>query len=113
MVKIVEFFDQKVDDELSFNVVEDLSIYMRNNPMFYRKYYYPSVLKLKEHFEKQKQISPNNLFLPVIEKAVDKYCREFNLGKRPNNLLNDQEKKDLIQKIYEEEMANIKEGKYE
>jgi hypothetical protein len=37
MVKINEFYDQPIDDSLPYNVVDDVCIFMRNDPMFYRK----------------------------------------------------------------------------
>ena len=42
MVKIVEFSHA---DDLGYDVVEDVAIYMRNDPMFYRKHYFPAMTK--------------------------------------------------------------------
>lgn len=113
MVKIVEFFNQSDDENLPFNVVEDVAIFMRNNPSFYRKHYYPAVLSLKEKFEKKQKASPVKLFADIIEKAAYSYCKEYNVGKRPEQLLNKDEIKELIEKIFNEELNNIREGVYE
>ena len=53
-MKIVEFFDQKsiadlkIGDKLPYNVVEDLCIYMRNEPNFYRQHLYPALIDVQE-----------------------------------------------------------------
>jgi len=113
MVKIVEFFNQTEKEGLPFNVVEDVVVFMRNNPSFYRKHYYPAVLHLKELFDKKQKVNPAKLFSSIIERAAYNYCKEYNVGKRPEELLSDEEKKELIQTIYDEELKNIREGVYE
>lgn len=111
MVKIREFYDKKEEDKLPFNVIEDLAIYMRNDPMFYRKTFFPAVIEMKKCTEKKEQYNPNNLS-PVIEKAIVEYCKKFNLPKRPEELLDDIEKKELVKKLYAEEMTQIRKGAY-
>jgi hypothetical protein len=114
MVKIVEFFNQPIDDNtLPFNVIEDVSVYMKNNPMFYRKHFYPTMLRFKDLMQAKKKINPVGLFNPMIKKATYDYCKEYNIGKRPEELLSNEERKELIQKIYNEELKNIREGVYE
>jgi hypothetical protein len=113
MVKIVEFFNQQDEEGLPFNVVEDVAIFMRNNPSFYRKHYYPSILSLKEKFESKQKINPIKIFAGIVERAAHNYCKEYNVGKRPEELLSKDEKVELIRKIYEEELENIREGAYE
>jgi hypothetical protein len=113
MVKIVEFFNQTDDEGLPFNVVEDVTIFMRNNPSFYRKHYYPAILHLKELFDKKQKANPAKIFSSMIERAAYNYCKEYNVGKRPEELLSKDELRELIQKVYEEELDNIREGAYE
>lgn len=113
MVKIVEFFNQNETDDLPFNVVEDVAIFMRNDPSFYRKYYYPSILALKDRMSQKQKVNPHKLFFGLVKRATHGYCKKFNVGKRPEELLDDQETKDLIEKIYEDELKNIRDGAYE
>jgi hypothetical protein len=110
MVKINEF--HKFDDTLPYNVVDDVAIFMRNDPMFYRKEFYPAIIKIKTLHDKNKTMNPKSLFNGMIEKASNLYCKKYNINKRPNELLTDSEKDSLIQKLYSEEMHNIRNGVY-
>jgi hypothetical protein len=113
MVKIVEFFNQTDENVLPFNVVEDVMIFMRNNPSFYRRQFYPTMLQFKRRIDKKQKINPVKLFAPMIKRAVYDYCKEYDVGKRPEELLNKDEFKEIIQKLYDEELTNIREGHYE
>jgi hypothetical protein len=113
MVKINEFYQQPIDDtKLPFDVVDDLAIFMRNDPMFYRKSLFPAIMDMKDCCDKgTKYNAPKNL-MPVIDKATESYCKHFKMNKRPEQLLSDEEKKTLLNKIYAEEMTNIRKGAY-
>ena len=102
---------EQLDDKLPFDVIDDISIFMRNDPMFYRKEFFPVIMKLKGLKESNKPIN-SKLFMPMIQKATEQYCRKFNIPRRPEQLLDDDEQRTLIQKLYSEEMANIKKGAY-
>ena len=39
-MRLNEFTDK---EELPFDVVDDTLVFMRNDPVFYRKFYYPAV----------------------------------------------------------------------
>ena len=40
-MRIDEFTNKKDERELPFSVAEDLMVFMRNDPTFYRKKFYP------------------------------------------------------------------------
>ena len=50
MVKIYEVTDleQKNNDELGFDLVDDTSVWMRNDPEFYRKEYFNNLTQQKD-----------------------------------------------------------------
>lgn len=52
-MKINEFFDQPIDDKLPFDVVDDVCVFMRNDPMFYRKSFFPAIKRM-QHCGKNK-----------------------------------------------------------
>jgi len=61
-MKINEFTDIEHNhgdkkNELGFNVAHDLHIHMKNDPMFYRKQYYPTIAKL--HVGNQSTLKKN------------------------------------------------------
>ena len=45
MVKINEFSHK---DQYGYDIVEDAAIYMRNDPMFYRKHYFPTMTQCQD-----------------------------------------------------------------
>jgi hypothetical protein len=53
MVKINEFHDSEQDDnKLNFSIVHDLHTHMKNDPMFYRKQYYPTMCGCQDKLQK-------------------------------------------------------------
>jgi len=111
MVKLVEF-SPPIDDSLPFNVVDDVAIFMRNDPMFYRKQLFPAIMKMKDFTENQKSIDAHKMFGPLVDKAAIVYCKKFNIPKRPEEIFTDEDKKNLVQKLYSEELNSIKKGVY-
>jgi len=104
-MKINEFFNQKQDQELNFNVPEDVYTYMVNDPAFYRKHYYPAILRLPKEGNAKS-------ILPVIDKACNQYVRKYNIPKEGMQLLTAEEKNDMARQIYAKEMKRHKKGKY-
>ena len=43
----IDEFAQPMDDKLPFDVVDDVAIFMRNDPMFYRKSLFPAIINYK------------------------------------------------------------------
>ena len=108
----IDEFSQPIDDTLPFDVVDDLAIFMRNDPMFYRKSLFPAIMNMKDCNDKGEKYDAPNSLMPVINKATESYCKSFNIDRRPEQLLSNEEKKLLLNKIYSEEMTNIRKGAY-
>jgi hypothetical protein len=117
MVKINEFFDQdnikdlKIGDELPYNVVEDLAIFMRHDPQFYRRQLYPEMLNVREATKNGGKYNKRNM-MSVIEKAINEYIKKYEILKRPEELLSDGEKMECISKILKDEMEMLRKGDY-
>jgi hypothetical protein len=101
----------KEDEKLPFDVSEDLIIFMRNDPMFYRKQLYPKLLDVQEAVKNGGKFRKKDL-LPVIERAIQEYITKFNIKKLPEELLNDSEKLGCIDKLLADEKENFKKGIY-
>jgi hypothetical protein len=110
MVMIREFYNKPIDDaSLPYDIVDDMAVFVRNDPMFYRKNFFPAIQKMKA---KGSNFDPVKELGPMIDKASHNYCKKFNINKRPETLLNAEEKKVLINKLYSEEMTQIRNGVY-
>jgi|TARA_B110000971_G_C19828088_1_gene416587 hypothetical protein len=109
-MRLDEFYtDEKV---LPFDVVEDTLVYMRNDPMFYRREYFPAVSKLADCQRSGKDADPKKLLASMVEKGCDEYCRKFNLARSSEDIYTAEDRNNLLQKIHSEETENIKEGDY-
>ena len=111
-MKINEFYDQPINDDMPFDVVDDVAIFMRNDPMFYRKVFFPKMIDVKKKCDRSTSINAKEEFMPMIDMALERYCKEFKINKRPQELLTAEEKDSLVEKIYSEEMTNIRKGTY-
>lgn len=104
---------QKLDEKLPYDVVEDIAIFMRNDPKFYRKTLFPVLDRMKTCYHTKKQFDAKKELFPVIDKAIGSYCKKFKLHKRPDDLLDQNEKMSLFRKLYSEEMTQIRKGTYD
>lgn len=111
-MKINEFFDQTIDDKLPFDVVDDMCVFMRNDPMFYRKSFFPAIKRMQECSSTKEKYVPEVELGPMVDKATSLYCSKFDINKRPNELLTKEERSSIIKKIHAEEMNQIKKGEY-
>lgn len=111
MVKLVEF-SQPMDDKLPFDVVDDVMVFMRNDPQFYRKSFFPAMVKVKGLVKKDSKINPMDALGPLVDKACESYCNKFEVGRTAKDLFNTEDRKELISKLYSEEMENIRKGVY-
>jgi hypothetical protein len=112
MVKLVELNHQDREEKIPFNVVDDLAIFMRNDPMFYRKTFFPAMADAGDRMERGESIDPIVILGPVVDKGVNTYCKKFIKNRRPEDIFTDEDRKQAIKKIYAEEMPHIKKGMY-
>ena len=69
-MKLVEFDEHTYEDPgLGFNVVDDLCQHMRNDPIFYRKQYYPTMAHMQDKLKKGEPIDTMECMGPMIDKA--------------------------------------------
>lgn len=104
---------EQINKDLPFDIVDDLAIYMRNDPTFYRKSYFPALEQMKASFKAKKKYNAEKHWAPIIDSAITSYCKKFNIPNRPVDLVDDNDKKNLIKKIYSEEMTQIRKGTYD
>ncbi len=114
-MKINEFIDEHNDESkpnLGFDVVSDLHVHMKNDPMFYRKQYYPTIANMQDRLKQGNPIDTKKAMLPMVNKGINHYCAKYSIPKRPEDLMQSEEIDALIEKIYGEEMELIEKGDY-
>jgi hypothetical protein len=114
MVKIYEVteIDQKNDKDLGYDLVDDTSVWMRNDPQFYRKELFPAMSRIADLHRAGKDIDRKKHLGPVVEKGINRYCAEYDLGHSPEDVFSQADRDALLDKLFGEGMDEIKQGDY-
>jgi hypothetical protein len=99
-------------DELPFDIEDDLVVYMKNDPMFYRKHYYPAVLKMQSAHQQNKTLDATSLWTPIVKRAIVPYMSKFDINKNPQDIIKKENIVSIANKINSEELGHIKNGSY-
>ena len=68
-MKIFEFTDND-EPKLNFDSIEDLCIFMRNDPMFYRKQFFPCMANISDKIDSDGKCDPNKDIGPCVDMHV-------------------------------------------
>lgn len=102
-MKINEFNDLDIPEEIlpkpDYDVASDLLIFMRNDPMFYRKNFFPAIESYKSN--KKNTAAIKN----VVETGLNEYCKKFNIHNPKQDLLNDGDIIELTRTIIQDIMT--------
>jgi len=107
----IDEFAKPMDDRLPFDVVDDVCIYMRNDPMFYRKSLFPAIMKMKDSYDRGETPNESSCLESSCTEGMKSYCKKFKLGS-PENVFKPEDKQLIMHKLYGEEMKQIKDGAY-
>ncbi len=104
MVKLVEFFHnsdlpEKILPPIDFDVAEDLVVFMRNDPVFYRKSLFPAVETVKSTDPMDTTALQN-----VVTQGLDKYCEKFQIPHPKTELLTDGDISSIVERLVAEEI---------
>lgn len=88
-----------------YDVASDLLIFMRNDPMFYRKTFFPAVETYKEN---EKDTSPLE---DMIRRGLKEYCTKFNILNSIEDLIGEGDVQQLVAEIIADEKEDLDEGK--
>ena len=99
----IDEFAQPMDDKLPFDVVDDIAIYMRNDPMFYRKHFFP----ISDHIQLNKKnikAIDRNLINKMINTGITEYCKKYKIPHDPKTLINKGERSVIAGQIIKDEL---------
>lgn len=111
-MKLFELHDISTEiqgPKLDFDPLDDLAFFIRNDPLYYRKEYYPLVAKLDDYTQAGKKCK-DTAFVPCVNKAVKIYIKKFNISHDATKIFTKDAIQDLAQKMFREELENIKTG---
>lgn len=109
---IREFTEQDNIDMESVDLLDDLQFFMNNDPTFYRKVYYPTLSQMKNTVKEGSQCN-DKIFRPCVDKAVEVYCKKFNIPGNVKSVFTDVDRDELARKIFGQELDNIEQGVYD
>jgi hypothetical protein len=92
-------------DQLPFDLQDDLIFFMRNDNEFYRRHYYPHIVKCKHHLNQGQNLS-NRVFEPLVRHAFECYSNKFPIRELPESL-SEKMCEEICNKIKSEESKNI------
>ena len=98
--------------EFDFDVVDDVCVFMRNDPMFYRKSFFPAVSEMAEMMRSGKTLDKNKCLASMIENALGAYVKKYNLADMPDDVFNNDDRQKIIDQVFSEECEMIKNGEY-
>ena len=109
-MKINEFTTQP-ENKLNFDIVDDAVVFMRNDPVFYRKKYFPAMASMADRVRNGKDIDRDAIG-SVVDSGMNTYCKKFKLAKGPSDIFTAEDRAAIIEKICSEEMMQIECGGY-
>ena len=102
----------KLDKNIDFDLVEDAIIFMKNDPHFYRKDYFPTIAKMADMERGGSSYDPTSILKPMINRGINNYCKKYKLANMPDDIFKEEHRNRLLNKIREEELKQIKKGDY-
>lgn len=111
MVKIVEFHEPE-NNRFDFDVVDDVVTFMRNDPIFYRKQFFPAFSRVADMHRQGKTVDQNKCLGNMVENALQSYCKKYKIAQQPDEVFNNDDREAIIDRIFAEEMDQIKRGEY-
>ena len=102
--------EKKKDDELEFDLAEDISFYLNNNDDAYRRHMYPVVTKCINRIKSNQPTHPS-IFKIAVLKGFKDYSDEFPQRQLPVKL-DDKMCEEICKELHEELCKHVEEGKY-
>lgn len=109
-----EDFDIEISagEDADYDPVEDIQVFMQNDPMYYRRVYLPAVLAVKDSIQANDRRDVKAMLSSAVNKAISAYCTKFDVGPA-NSVFTPERRAELSSKVYERELENIRNGEYD
>jgi len=98
-------YSKRNNPKADYDVPSDLLIFMRNDPMFYRKNFFPAIERYKED---TKDTAPLE---NMVKRGLGEYCNKFKIENPKEELMGEGDIIDLVRTIIADEMEDQDENK--
>jgi len=109
-MKINEFAQQD-QNSLSFDIVDDAVVFMRNDPIFYRKKYFPAIASVADEYRNNQNLN-RSVLGNMVDSGINSYCKKYKIAKAPADVFTAEDREAIIEKICSEELKEIENGAY-
>ena len=100
-----------INPKPDFDIVDDIVVFMRNDPHFYRRHYYPKMVSVTNEYKKNNTIN-RELFAEMLETAIPVYLDKFDIPNNPNDVFTKEDKNAIVDAIIDEESNHIQNKGY-
>ena len=107
----IDEFAKPEESGLQFDVVDDAIVFMRNDPTFYRKKYFPAMASMADRVRGGNDFD-RSVIGSVVDSGMNTYCKRYNLGRGPADIFTAEDRAAIIEKICSEELEQINQGAY-
>jgi hypothetical protein len=92
----------------SYDPVNDLLVFCRNDNNFYTKHYYPCMAKLSDLRDMKKTLKKSHV-LPMLKSGIEQYCDKYDIDK---DVFDKGVVSRILETLMKEEMPQIRNGEY-
>jgi hypothetical protein len=107
----MKIFEVTNKEELPFDIVEDMKVFMLNDKDFYRRHYLPTMVELQKKI-KTGETKVGAELNPMILQACKMYNSKYNVKRTPDELLDNTTKKALMASIMKDELGKLRKEDY-
>lgn len=108
---LIREFTEK-DNFEDVDLLDDLDFFMNNDRQFYRRDLFPLISHLRNQIKSGKKCK-DTLFRNCVDKAIDVYCKKFDITNDQKSVFTDVDRDELARKIFAKEQENINNGVYD
>ena len=90
----------------------DLLFFMQNDSQFYRKTFYPAIMKFKKHIDAKTKCK-DTIFRSCVDQACEVYCKQFELPGNSKSVFTDVDRDSIARTIFGQEIDRIQSGVYD
>ena len=106
-MKVFEIFSQNLDKPgIDFDLHDDIVFFMKNDPEFYRKEFYPLEIKITRMHRTDRDTSPSML-KSLVNSAYKQYRNKFQISELDNDISID-DLKEICEKLHSDILQHIR-----
>ena len=105
--------DAQLTKKIPWDLGEDAIVHMRNEPMFYRREYFPTMASIADKHRAGGEYNFKEMLRPMLEKGITSYCKQYRLAGMPDDIFAESDREGMLEKLFKEEMVQINQGEYQ